>query len=188
MKFTEEKLEQAIIALLGDQGYPHHRGELIDRQPHEVLIKADLHAFLAQQYAGDNITPGEIDSIIRQLEMLNPADLYDSNKTICKLVADGFLLKREDRTQKDLYIQLIDYAGLPEGRIPREGEVETIVAENSGAYGKDNNIYKIVNQLETVGSKKRIPDGILYINGLPLPAVLCGDPTLPEHQATPQTI
>lgn len=168
MKFTEEKLEQAIIALLGDQGYPHHRGELIDRLPHEVLIKADLHAFLAQQYAGDNITQGEIDSIIRRLEMLNPADLYDSNKTICKLVADGFLLKREDRTKKDLYIQLIDYAGLPEGRVPGEGEVETIVAENSGVYGKDNNIYKIVNQLEIVGSEKRIPDGILYINGLPL--------------------
>lgn len=31
-----------------------------------------------------------------------------------------------------------------------------------------NNNYKIVNQLEIVGSEKRIPDGILYINGLPL--------------------
>ena len=28
-------------------------------------------------------------------------------------VADGFLLKREDRSQKDLYVQLIDYSGLP---------------------------------------------------------------------------
>ena len=31
-----------------------------------------------------------------------------------------------------------------------------------------SNNYKIVNQLEIVGSEKRIPDGILYINGLPL--------------------
>ncbi len=29
-----------------------------------------------------------------------------------KLVADGFLLKREDRNQKDLYVQLIDYGVL----------------------------------------------------------------------------
>ncbi|MCP4933360.1 MAG: hypothetical protein GY927_03945 [bacterium] len=48
-KFTEEKLEQAIIALLEEQGYPHHKGESISRQPNEVLIKADLHAFLSHQ-------------------------------------------------------------------------------------------------------------------------------------------
>jgi DNA polymerase-3 subunit alpha len=28
-----------------------------------------------------------------------------------KIVSDGFILKREDRSQKDLYIQLIDYSG-----------------------------------------------------------------------------
>ena len=33
---------------------------------------------------------------------------------------------------------------------------------------KDSNNYKIVNQLEITGYHKRIPDGILYINGLPL--------------------
>jgi type I restriction enzyme R subunit len=167
-KFTEEKLEQAIITLLKDQGYPHHKGELIIRQPTEVLIKDDLQAFLSHQYAGDNITEGEIKAIIRRLETLNPADLYDSNKTICKFVSDGFLLKREDRSRKDLYIQLIDYAGLPEQRTPRPGEVEMVVAEKSSFYGSDKNIYKIVNQLEIEGREKRIPDAILYINGLPL--------------------
>ena len=167
-KFNEEKLEQAIIALLKEQGYPHHQGKSIPRQPNEVLIKADLRTFLSHQYASDNITEGEIDSIIRRLEILNPADLYDSNKTLCKLVSDGFLLKREDRSQKDLYIQLLDYAGLPEQRTPHDGEVETIVAEESSHYHNDRNIYKIVNQLEIEGREKRIPDGILYINGLPL--------------------
>lgn len=167
MKFTEEKLEQAIIALLEEQGYPHHKGASISRQPYEVLIKADLHRFLSQQYARDNITEGEIGSVIRRLEGLNAQDLYDSNKTIHKLVADGFLLKREDHTQKDLYVQLIDYTGLPEQRLPRKGEVETIVAESAARYG-DRNIYKIVNQLEIEGNEKRIPDAILYINGLPL--------------------
>ncbi|RLJ19849.1 type I restriction endonuclease [bacterium endosymbiont of Escarpia laminata] len=174
-KFTEEKLEQAIITLLEGQGYPHHKGGSISRQASEVLIKGDLRAYLAERYARDNITEGEIDSIIRRLETLSPADLYESNKTIHKLVADGFLLKREPsanennhRSQKDLYIQLIDYSGLPELRLPREGELESIVAESSAGYGADRNIYKIVNQLEIEGSERRIPDGILYINGLPL--------------------
>ena len=33
---------------------------------------------------------------------------------------------------------------------------------------KNQNTYKFVNQLEIIGYEKRIPDGILYINGLPL--------------------
>ena len=74
-KFTEEKLEQAIIALLEDQGYPHHKGDTFERQPNEVLIKSDLRAFLASQYADDNITDGEIDSVIRRLEMLSAAEV-----------------------------------------------------------------------------------------------------------------
>ena len=56
LKFTEERLEQAIIELLGAEGYPHVSGQDITREPTEVLIKEDLRSFLAQQYAGDNIT------------------------------------------------------------------------------------------------------------------------------------
>ena len=63
-----------------------------------------------------------------------------------KLISDGFALKREDRSQKDIWIYLIDYSE------------------------KDNNNYKIVNQLNILQHHPtgRIPDGILYINGIPL--------------------
>ena len=44
MKFTEAHLEAAIIDLHGEVGYPHVLGEAIERQPQEVLIKADLRA------------------------------------------------------------------------------------------------------------------------------------------------
>ena len=64
MKFTEAQLEAAIIELLGAEGYPHVLGEAIERQPQEVLIKADLRAFLAKQYAADGITAGEIEAVI----------------------------------------------------------------------------------------------------------------------------
>jgi len=144
MSFNEAKLEQAIITLLEGKGYPHSRGDAFTRQSNEVFLKDDLRAFLATQYSQDSITVGEIESVLNQLDRLPSADLYDSNKTIHKLVADGFLMKREDHTQKDLYVQLIDYSNT------------------------DANHYRIVNQLEIVGTEKRIPDGILYINGLPL--------------------
>ena len=166
-KFTEEKLEQAIIALLEEQGYPHLKGEAITRQPNEVLIKADLQTFLAEQYAVDNITSGEIDTVIHRLERMPAADLYDSNKAIMKMVSDGFLLKREDHTQKDLYIQLINYSGSLRQQEAVLGDMEAMVAE-SATYQAGSNIYRMVNQMEIQGSEKRIPDGILYINGLPL--------------------
>lgn len=167
-KFTEEKLEQAIIALLEQQGYPYHRGDSLARGSTEVLLKDDLREYLSANYADDGITEGEIDLIIRKLDSYSAADLYESNKAIHKLVADGFLLKREDRSKKDLYIQLIDYTDLPLSRAPSEGEVETVIAEQPADYDKETNRYRIVNQLEIEGSEKRIPDGILYINGLPL--------------------
>jgi HsdR family type I site-specific deoxyribonuclease len=172
-KFTEAQLEAAIIELLGIEGYPHVLGEAIARQPQEVLIKEDLRHFLAKRYAADFITPQEIEAVIKQLEAYSAADLYESNKQIMKLVSDGFLLKREDRSQKDLYIQLIDYSELVAFREPKAGEVPTILAEDVVEYNGagatfPRNTFKIVNQLEIIGYEKRIPDGILYINGLPL--------------------
>ena len=175
MKFTEEKLERAFTELLGQEGFPHHLGITITRKQEEVLIEEDLQNFLLTQYAGQGITVNEIKSIVLQLKSLSTSDLYESNKTFLQLLSDGFILKREDRNQKDIYIQLIDYSGLNNHRAPKEDEVLTIAAEPEVEYGAttgsaqgDNNIYKFVNQFEIVGTEKRIPDGIVYINGLPV--------------------
>lgn len=168
MKFTEEKLEKAFAELLGQEGFPHHLGLAIDRSPEEVLIEEDLRNFLLTQYATQGITVNEINAIILQLKSLSASDLYESNKTFLRMLSDGIILKREDRSQKDIYIQLINYAGLNKHRQPEEGEVISIAAEDETEYPADTNIYKFVNQLEIIGSEKRIPDGIVYINGLPL--------------------
>jgi type I restriction enzyme R subunit len=178
MKFTEEKLEQTFIELLAQEGYPHYFGESIVRRPDEVLIEEDLRGFLLSQYQEQSITFNEANSIILQLKSLSASDLYESNKTFLKMLSDGFILKRENPKDKDIYIQLIDYAGLNKHKQPdlsagasAQAEADhliTIAAEAEEKYGKDNNIYKFVNQLEIVGSEKRIPDGIVYINGLPL--------------------
>ncbi|RAI91484.1 type I restriction endonuclease subunit R [Algoriphagus yeomjeoni] len=144
MKFTESQLEQAFISLLEAQGYPHVKGEDMLRGKEEVLIREDLQHYLQQRYLEEKITPNEVNGIIRDLEKLPASDLYETNKTIMNWVRDGFLLKREDHTRKDIFISLIDYEQ------------------------PERNIFKIVNQLEIQGFEKRIPDGILYVNGLPL--------------------
>ena len=168
MKFTEEKLERAFTELLGHEGFPHYLGVGIARRPDEVLIEEDLRSYLLQQYAPQHITIQEVNSIILQIKSLPSSDIYESNKSFLRMLADGFILKREDRSQKDLYIQLINYAGLNAHRPPKEGEVITLAADPDEPYTPDTNIYRFVTQLEIVGNEKRIPDGIIYINGLPL--------------------
>ncbi|MFZ2284636.1 MAG: type I restriction endonuclease subunit R [Lutibacter sp.] len=144
MKFNEETLELAVIELFESENIPHQNGKFIHKEMSDVLLRDDLRAFLSNQYSLDELTLNEVNSIIRKLEIFPSSVLYNSNKNIMKLVADGFTFNREDRSKKDLFIQLLDY--------------EVI----------DNNIFKIVNQLEIQGYEKRIPDGIIYINGLPL--------------------
>ncbi len=168
MKFTEEKLERAFTELLGNENFPHHLGITIKRSVDEVLIEEDLLNFLLTQYKKEGLTVTEAKSIILQLKSLPASDLYESNKTFMKMLSDGFILKRENRNNKDIYIQLIDYKGLQKQKKPSADQTISIVAEDGEEYGKDNNIYKFVNQLEIVGNEKRIPDGIIYINGLPV--------------------
>lgn len=168
MKFTEAKLEQAFADLLAAQGYRHILGNTIVRQPDEVLLEEDLRAFLLSRYADQGISNNEVNSIILQLKSLPSSDLYESNKSFMRMLSDGFILRREDRSQKDLFIQLIDFTGLDAQRIPEPDALISVLGDLKGNYGNDKNIYKFVTQLEIQGDEKRIPDGILYINGLPL--------------------
>jgi len=165
-KFTEEKLEQAFIELLGNEDFPHFLGNTISRTDDEVLIEEDLRNYLLARYKKEQLTEIEAKSIILRLKTLSSADLYESNKKIMCWLADGFILKRENRQQKDIHIELIDYSGLPL-QIQSEN-LDSIVAEPKTEYGTTHNIYKFVNQLEIIGTEKRIPDGIIYINGLPV--------------------
>ncbi|STW01934.1 type I site-specific deoxyribonuclease, HsdR family [Klebsiella pneumoniae] len=174
--FTEAKLEQAIISLLGQHSnaegqpcYPHFVGSNVPRkEKSEVLITDDLRRYLANQYQAEGITKGEISHILHQLQTLPASDLYQSNKTFCHWLSNGFLLKREDRNKKDLYIELMDTCTLSE----QLASLFTGHGEEMVEVG--NNIYRLVNQLEIEGQTRdgglqlRIPDGILYVNGLPL--------------------
>ncbi len=166
MKFTEEKLEKAFVELLGNENYPHFHGDSITRAVDEVLIEADLLHYLLTKYECNQLTVTEAKSIVLQLKTLPSSDLYESNKKILRWLSDGFILKREDRNQKDIHIELIDYNGLDSQL--RSPNLDTIVAEPGAIYVTDYNIYKFVNQLEIVGNEKRIPDGIIYINGIPV--------------------
>lgn len=165
-KFTEAKLEEVFIELLSNEGYSYTRGASINREVDEVLIEEDLTDFLRKQYQKDKLSEYEIQSILLQLKRLSATDLYESNKRLMRWLSDGFILKREDPALKDLHIQLIDYNELGDQRISQN--LDRFVTEDNRDFGSDQNTYRFVNQMEIVGYEKRVPDGILYINGLPL--------------------
>lgn len=143
--FNEHTLELSIIELLQNKGYIHQTGSELLREKSEVLIVDDLKEYLHTRYASDELTESEMDSIILSLCTVG-GTLYESNKTVMSMIIDGFVFNREDRNKKDIFIELINY-----------GEPE-------------KNIFKIVNQLEIEGYNYqiRIPDGIIYVNGIPL--------------------
>ncbi len=167
MKFTEAQLEKTFTEVIGNENYPHQLGDTIVRTTDEVLIVEDLLNYLLTKYQSKNLTITEAKSIVLQLKTLPASDLYESNKTIMQWLSDGFILKREDRNQKDIHIELIDYKGL-EAQLASNNLDELSVSEPNIQYQTDGNIYKFVTQLEIIGTEKRIPDGIIYINGLPI--------------------
>ncbi len=145
MSFNERALELSIIELLQNKDYIHQTGSELLREKSEVLIVDDLKEYLRTRYVSEELTESEIDSIILSLHTVG-GTLYESNKAVLSMIIDGFVFNREDRNKKDIFIELINY------NEPKK------------------NIFKIVNQLELEGYNYqiRIPDGIIYVNGLPL--------------------
>ena len=143
--FNEHALEMSIMQLFKDEGYTYVSGDQIHRERTEVLLVDDLKQYLYNRYAKDGITPGEVDSIMLSLRNIS-GTIYEANKAVYKLISDGFILNREDRSRKDIFIELIDFENV------------------------DNNIFKVVNQFEIdgVNNQRRIPDGIVFVNGIPV--------------------
>lgn len=143
--FNEHALELSIMELFKEEGYTHLTGEQIHRERTEVLLKDDLKQYLYERYGEDGITPNEVESILLMLHNIS-GTVYEANKEVNQIITGGYTLVREDRSQKDIYIELVNF-------------------ENP-----HSNIFKIVNQFEISGinNQLRIPDGIVFINGIPL--------------------
>ena len=142
--FNEHALEMAIMELLEKEGYLYTSGEDIHKELSDVLLRDDLRAYLKGRYAEQEITSLEVERIIARFTANGDGSLYENNVHTYRLITEGFAIKREDTSKSDLFIEPIDFGN------------------------ENNNIVRIVNQLEIKGLEKRIPDGIIYINGLPM--------------------
>ena len=143
MYFNESLLEESFKTLFNNEGYICNLGsEIESRNINEVIIKEDLYYYLNSKYP--ELNEEEIKLIIKNIETISDDTLYDVNKKFNKFLTEGMLFKRINVEDKDLMIDLVD-----------DNDI-------------NSNIFRFVNQVEIKGYEFRIPDGIIFINGLPL--------------------
>ena len=140
--FTESELEKAIIELFKQQGYTYLRGDEIHRPFKDVLLYDDLKAFLLSQYP--DLTQSELSKIISRLDNLPAVPLYEGNRDTYRLISEGFDFVREDPSKIGLHINFIDFDNI------------------------DNNSFKVINQFIVEDGLTRIPDMLIFINGIPV--------------------
>lgn len=142
--FNEAQLEQAFVELFKNEGYDYVHGENITRDTRDVILYDDLRHFLQKRYKTEGITEDEINRAIAKLETSEGGGVYAENVEALRLLQEGFSLKRTNPELPNLYVCPVDYAEI------------------------GNNTFKFVNQFVIEGEHHRIPDGIVFANGLPL--------------------
>lgn len=145
VKFYESDLEEiAMDVLSGDEfemGYIYCPGSELHREQDEVLIIDDFYLYLIKRYPDLSDTEiAKIEARVRATENT----LYETNRAFLRLLADGFDIKRDDPSKSDIHIELADYENL------------------------ENNTFRVVNQFEVKQRQLRIPDAVVFLNGLPV--------------------
>ena len=146
-KYYESDYEEALIDLLVQQGweYTHGGDKSIARNNREVLLVNDLTEYLKQRYAV--LQASDIEEIINRLRHVSGQTHFELLRNTYYLMRDGFRYTR-NQDGKIFDIEFVDFE-------PQN----------------ENNIYRCVNQFE-VGygqqDKVRIPDVLLFVNGIPL--------------------
>lgn len=144
-KFYESEYEEALIDLLTDgTGWQYMYGGNIHRKNREVLLTDDLSSYLKDQYK--DLTDNDVDEIINHLRHVGGQSHFEQLRNTYKLIRDGYRYVRHG-DNKSFDISYVDFD-------------ETA-----------NNIFRVVNQFEVgygVQTDVRIPDVLLFVNGIPL--------------------
>lgn len=143
-KIYESEYEEALIDLLQAEGWQYTNGKTIHRQLREPLLIDELTTSLMSRYPG--LTDDDATAIISKLRHVPGQTHFERLRNTFLLVRDGFRYTRNgDGTKFD--IKFVDF-DTPE-----------------------INTFRAVNQLEVGYGMKddvRIPDVLLYVNGIPL--------------------
>lgn len=144
MGFKEASLENVVIEYLKDLNYDYIHGSNLNNDSKEVLLLDRLESKLIEINKG--IPQISIKEAIRKIKTFETNDVFTNNKIFHKYLTEGVEVTDfiDGRTEYNT-IKLIDYSNA------------------------ENNDYLVVNQVEVDEEDiKKIPDVIVYINGIPI--------------------
>lgn len=153
--YCESDYEYAFIELLKREGWKYLSGKAVKRlKKTDILIVDDFVEFISS--TNKTLTYDEIQQIFDTVRLVGSESDFETLHKVYNWLVDG--------------IQFIPNDGLPQ-------MVKLIDFENP-----DRNIFRLVNQLEieytNQGQKNsRIPDVLLYVNGIPLCITELKNPT-----------
>ncbi len=151
-KFYESEYEEALIDLLQDEGWQYTNGGNIHRQLREPLLIEDpnvndLHVYLQHRYP--DLTSSDVNEVVNYLRHVPGQTHFERLRNTFQLVRDSYRYTRHgDGVNFD--IRFIDF---------------------ESPDCKKYNIFRAVNQFEVAYGMKddvRIPDVLLFVNGIPL--------------------
>lgn len=145
MKYHESDYEEALIQLLEEQGWTYTYGGNIHRDRREVLLTDDLKAYLKSRY--EALTDEDVEDVVNHLRHTAGQTHFELLRNTCYLERNGYRYVRH-ADGKVFDIEYLDFN-----------------------LGSKYNIFRCVNQFEVGYGQKddiRIPDVILFVNGIPL--------------------
>lgn len=143
-KFYESEYEEALIDLLQEQGWQYTNGKSMLRSNREVLLPEDTKTYLRSKH--HDLTDDDIDEIINHLRHIGGQTHFEQLRNTFYLIRDGYRYIRHS-DGKPFDIEYVDFEQ------------------------PDTNIFHCVNQFEVGYGLKddiRIPDVLLFVNGIPL--------------------
>lgn len=143
--YNEHELEMTIIELLKEKEYTYidfNDYWIEDRKLNDFVIEDDLRDSLERINKGVN--RNLFDEIVNKIKHLDALSFIDKNKMFHNYLIDGIIVEDYNRKSNPL-IKLIDFDNI------------------------ENNIFKVANQIKfNEGKETRIPDILIFVNGLPL--------------------
>lgn len=144
-KYNEHELEESIIQLFQNKGYERITNNsqwIIERKLNEYIIEDDVYEALSKINLGVNNSI--FDEVVKMIKNLNGLKLIERNKLFHKYLIDGIIVQ-DNHSNVNPLVRIIDFENI------------------------NNNSFKIVSQVKfNEGRATRIPDIIIYINGIPL--------------------
>lgn len=159
-KFCESEYEQAFLSYLQEEGWKYLAGtQVVRHKKRAVLVEEDLKTFLAAR--NPDLTKDEVQEIMDKIRLVGSESDFATLHKVYGWMVNG--IQFTPKNGRARMVNLIDF-------------------ENH-----ENNIFRAVNQFTVEytnngKTKVRIPDILLFVNGLPLCIIELKNPS--ESNAT----